>query len=335
MADYSKIFTLDDEEDILGGFNELDAPDISDSEPDKDKDTTPDGKETKDADTENADIDTDSKSEADQEGTGEGEIDDKKDDIDDTNSQSVDTNAEPAVSSEQQAMIDKLVATIAKQSEQLATLQQVAISDKDKPAKLIEEPLEAPQFSVEEWELDPKKCTEAIVEYREKIKEREAAKEADRFAREQAAKQTELAQAHEIGWATVVKAMPELNTNEPTPLRMRYAQHFEKYKGDPLGTIKAMYDLENDPVAATLRQSSQPAGNANTVGNTNDNNTRGVPDNERQSRVVQGTMHGRGKGGGQQKISLTPQQESARRLMGVSKESYLETLKAMGIEGGE
>ena len=326
MADYSEIFTLDEDGYDDGGFNDpLDT--VDQREETEKKGENPDES--------NADIQPDGTD--DQQSTEDVGSDDNDDNIGDTGEPETgeepteEPSKEPEPEPSQQAIIDKLVATIAKQSEQLATLQQMSTTERVQPREAIEEPLEEPQFSVEEWELDPKKCTEAVVEYREKIKEREDTAKAEEYAREQTVRQAELTQAHEIGWATVVKAMPELNTNEATPLRMRYAQHFEKYKNDPLGTIKAMHDLENDPVAATLHQKAAPA-----AAEPDTDLSAMAKEKERQKRVVNGTMHGRGKGGGQQKVSLTPQQESARRFMGVSKESYLETLKAMGMnEGGE
>lgn len=236
---------------------------------------------------------------------------------------------------------NQLVALMAKQQDQINTL--TAVNQKlAEPKTPVKEPkpLVKPEFTAAEWEDNPQACTDALYQYNRTIEKQQEQAQAHE-QQEQARKQTsQLQQAHNTGWATVLEVIPELNTNEPTELRNLYAKHFEAVKGDPLGTIKAMKALREDPRAKTILSEARAATTdtpdaatqqAPTAAEVAAAKAKGAADEKaRSSRVRAGVMHGSGKGGGQQKVSITPDQHRAAQQFGVSDEAYMESFKAMG-----
>ena len=227
-----------------------------------------------------------------------------------------------------------LIGVIAKQTEQINTL-----LESNKPKEPAPEPPAKPEFTQAEWEDNPAQCTQSMYEYNREIETRT---EAEHTAQATAHDQEQLGKiqaAHNEGWAAVLEAVPALNTNESTPLRSMYAQHFEAVKNDPMGTIKAMNALKKDPRAqeylkpAPIKDPApeQIPASQQAPADLEAAKVKGAADEKaRQSRVQAGVMHGSGKGGGQQKIALTPAQRSAAHQFGVSEESYAASLKAMG-----
>lgn len=227
-----------------------------------------------------------------------------------------------------------LIGVIAKQTEHINTLLEASKTKEPDP-----EPPAKPEFTQAEWEDNPAQCTQAMYEYNRDV---DAKSEAERTAQANAQRQKQVGKiqaAHNEGWKAVLEAVPALNTNENTPLRSLYAQHFSKVNGDPMGTIKAMNALKNDPRAkafltpANAPAKAEPKPPGQTAQSIEAARAKGAADEKaRQSRVQSGVMHGSGKGGGQQKIALTPAQRSAAHQFGVSEESYAASLKAMGGE---
>ena len=247
---------------------------------------------------------------------------------------------EPAKATPGALDTNQLVALMAKQQEQINTL--TAVNQKlAEPKAPVKEPgpLVKPEFSAAEWEDNPEACTDALYKYNRTIEKQQEQAQAHEQQEQTRQQTTQLQQAHNTGWNTVLKVMPELNTNEPTELRNIYAKHFAAVKGDPLGTLKAMNAMEKDPRAQAILkearadvQAKEPVTNAEpTAAEVAAAKAKGAADEKaRSSRVKAGVMHGSGKGGGQQKVSITPDQHRAAQQFGVSDEAYMESFKAMG-----
>lgn len=298
MADENTIFMLEDDDDMQG-FDDVEVVEAEEEKPLEDE-----GEKAEEV-----------KDEGEKEETPEPDEPEKKTQFD----------------------VDQFAAMIAKQTEQINTLLEVNKKLTEKATAQPEPQPEAPakpQFTAQDWEDNPEACTDAMYDYRKQIEAFEQQTQEKQQQTVQKQSESELKAQHEADWAEEAQENPFLN--DPR-VRQTWSQIF--YSGlhqKPDGVIRATRELKRQAKLNKVdlnqyvpgQKPDEPADPAEAA-------RKGAEDEAaRQRRVKQGTMHGGGKGGGQQKVSLTPAQiEVAKKMNITDMDLYAKTIQAM--KGGK
>jgi hypothetical protein len=233
---------------------------------------------------------------------------------------------------------------IAKQTEQINTLLEVNKRLTEKATAQPEPQPEAPakpQFTAQDWEDNPEACTDAMIEYRESVKSFEQQTQEKQQQTVQQKTQAELKAMHEADWSEEVQENPFLNNPQ---VRQTWSQIF--YSGlhkKPDGVLRATRELRRQAKQRGVdlnqfvpgqEKPAEPEKKAPEIDPAEAARKGAEDEAARQKRVKQGTMHGGGKGGGQQKVSLTPAQIAVAKKMNITDmDLYAKTIQAM--KGGK
>jgi len=224
---------------------------------------------------------------------------------------------------------EKRRAEISALTGQIQTLSSTVAQLQQKPEPETKEE-EDPVFEMptdEELANDPRGALARVMEQRDAAWQKRLDKaltdkigEAERTRTEQANIQSQQQKA----WQTSVALCPELD-QEGSEVRNTMAQVYHQggLKDVPMGPFYA------SAVAMVIHGKVPQQGEAAATDKAREEGA--ALERTRQDRVKKGAMHGGGKGGGQNKVQLSPEHRAAARNIGVSEKAYAEALQEMGV----
>lgn len=210
--------------------------------------------------------------------------------------------------------------TIALQQQQMAAINQRLQQMQNQTAQQQVKPeeQEPPLPTEDDWAEDPTRATQMVSAreqfgFENKLRQRE----------QERTQQQAVNERTNQSWNAAVQMNPALGqdgSEDRHLFQQIYHNPDNKLVGNPVGPLLAAGMVRMIQQAKSAPEQTQQATQAGIQ-----------QERSRQARVKGAVMHGSGKGGGQTKVTgLSPEAAQAARDLGLSPESYMESMKELG-----
>ena len=267
-----------------------------------------------------------------------------------------DDNAEPASTDEGNKEPDKApeidpaeqrwhetIAMIAKKDSQIETLvdqvralTETVVKPKEEPA--APQPPQKPTFTAAEWEDDYDGCTNAVIDYRERLKEFNSELERTQVQAEQQKTVSNIQAIHQKDYADECEELPALTDPKIKQVFANiYYDPNNRFNTKPDGVFRAVKELKRQAkerkvdLATFAPGYTPPSSTPPADSQAQQAEAEKIKSDEaaRKNRVAAGAMHTGGKQSKDISTTLTAAQKDAARKFGVSEDVYAKTLAAM------
>jgi hypothetical protein len=221
--------------------------------------------------------------------------------------------------------------------DQVRALTETVVKPKEEPAS--PQPPQKPTFTAAEWEDDYDGCTNAVIDYRERLKEFNSEAERTQAQAEQQKTVSNIQAIHQKDYADECEELPALTHPK---IRQVFANIYydpkNQFNTKPDGVFRAVKELkrqakERKEDLATYApgytpQASNPAADAAQSQQAAAEKLKS-DESARKARVEASVMHTGGKQSKEVSTTLSAAQKDVARKFGISEDVYAKTLAAM------